>query len=83
MIIGTNHLFQVKSCHFFRPKEQQSAIESYLGVHAFPTYKLFDRDGNQLDLNVDARDLDDLLHTHIGVIAFILGCVCVHTYVCF
>ena len=46
--------------HYNLPKEQQSAIESYLGVHAFPTYKLFDRDGNLLNLNVDARDLDDL-----------------------
>lgn len=46
--------------HYNLPKEQQSAIESYLGVHAYPTYKLFDRDGNLLNLNVDARDLDDL-----------------------
>ncbi len=46
--------------HYNLPQEQQSAIEHYLGVHAFPTYKLFNRDGDLLDLNVDARDLEGL-----------------------
>ena len=47
--------------HYNLPSEQQSAIERHLDVHGFPTYKLFDRDGNMLDLEVDARDLDDLV----------------------
>ena len=47
--------------HYNLPSEQQSAIERHLDVRAFPTYKLFDRDGNMLDLEVDARDLDDLV----------------------
>ncbi len=47
--------------HYNLPYEQQSAIERHLDVHGFPTYKLFDRDGNMLDLDIDARDLDDLV----------------------
>ena len=47
--------------HYNLPTEQQSAIERHLDVRAFPTYKLFDRDGNMLDLDIDARDLDDLV----------------------
>ena len=46
--------------HYNLPPDQQSAIEHYLNVHGWPTYKLFDRDGNLLDLKVDARDLDEL-----------------------
>ena len=46
--------------HYNLPEEQQSAIERYLNVRAFPTYKLFDRNGNLLDLEVDARDFDRL-----------------------
>ena len=47
--------------HYNLPSEQQSAIERHLDVRAFPTYKLFDRNGNMLDLDIDARDLDDLV----------------------
>ena len=46
--------------HYNLPEEQQSAIEHYLNVHSWPTYKLFDRNGNLLDLKVDARDLERL-----------------------
>ena len=46
--------------HYNLPPEQQAAIERHLGVHAFPTYKLFNRDGDLLDLKIDARDLDNL-----------------------
>ena len=44
----------------FLPDEQQAAIERYLGVRSFPTYKLFNRDGNLLDLEVDPRRLENL-----------------------
>lgn len=47
--------------HYNLPPKQQSAIERHLGVRAFPTYKLFDRDGNMLDFNIDARNLDSLV----------------------
>ena len=46
--------------HYNLPQEQQAAIEHYLNVHAWPTYKLFNRDGELLDLKVDARDLEGL-----------------------
>ena len=46
--------------HYNLPQEQQSAIERHLDVHSFPTYKLFDRNGNLLDLKVDPRELDNL-----------------------
>lgn len=46
--------------HYNLPLEQQAAIERHLNVHAWPTYKLFNRDGNLLDLRVDPRDLEGL-----------------------
>ena len=46
--------------HYNLPKEQQSAIEHYLNIHSFPTYKLIDREGNVLDLDVSAHDLEGL-----------------------
>lgn len=46
--------------HYNLPKEQQSAIEHFLKVNAFPTYKLIDRDGNLLDVNADPRELEGL-----------------------
>ena len=46
--------------HYNLPREQQAAIERHLNVHAWPTYKLFDRDGNLLDLEVNPRDLENL-----------------------
>ena len=46
--------------HYNLPTEQQTAIEHFLGVNSFPTYKLIDRDGNILDLNADPRDLNAL-----------------------
>ena len=47
--------------HYNLPAEQQAAIERHLDVHAWPTYKLFDRNGNLFDLKVDARDLNGLV----------------------
>ena len=35
--------------------ELQSAIEHLLDIQSYPTYKLFNRDGNLLDLEIDAR----------------------------
>ena len=46
--------------HYNLPADQQAAIEHYLGVHSWPTYKLFDRNGNLLGLKVNARDLEGL-----------------------
>ena len=46
--------------HYNLPTEQQAAIEHYLGVNSYPTYKLIDRNGNILGVNADPRDLDAL-----------------------
>ena len=46
--------------HYNLPADQQSAIEHFLQVHGWPTYKLIDRDGKVLDVNVDPRNLDAL-----------------------
>ena len=46
--------------HFNLPQEQQSAIERYLKVNSFPTYKLVAPQGNVLDMKVDARNLKGL-----------------------
>jgi thiol-disulfide isomerase/thioredoxin len=37
--------------HYNLPADQQSAIENYLKVYAFPTYKLIDKEGNIHDLH--------------------------------
>ena len=46
--------------HYNLPAEQQSAIERFIGVRGYPTYKLIDRNGNILDVNADPHDLDAL-----------------------
>lgn len=46
--------------HYNLPEEQQTAIEQYLGVNSFPTYKLIDREGNVLDVNADPRNIQAL-----------------------
>ncbi len=46
--------------HYNLPTDQQAAIEHHLDVHAFPTYKLFNRNGDLLDLKADPRDLEAL-----------------------
>lgn len=46
--------------HYNLPDEQQSAVENYIGVNGYPTYKLIDRDGTLLDVNADPIDLDVL-----------------------
>ena len=46
--------------HYNLPTEQQAAIENYLGVNSYPTYKLIDRNGNILGVNADPRDLNAL-----------------------
>ena len=46
--------------HYNLPADQQSAVEHFLQVHSWPTYKLIDRDGKALDVNADPRNLDAL-----------------------
>lgn len=52
--------------HYNLPEQQQTEIESALGINSFPSYCLFDSEGNLLDVNVDARipqNLKSLLDT--------------------
>ncbi len=44
--------------HYNLPADQQKAVENYLQIYAFPTYKLFDQQGNLLDINADPRDIN-------------------------
>lgn len=46
--------------HYNLPADQQNAVENYLNVQAFPTYRLIDREGRVLDVNADPRDLERL-----------------------
>ena len=46
--------------HYNLPKEQQAAIERYLNVHSFPSYRLIAPNGNLLNVKVDARNLTGL-----------------------
>ena len=56
----------VENCvHYNLPEDQQSAIEHYLNVNAFPTYKLIDGQGNIHDLDWlrsnDANHLQEII----------------------
>jgi len=46
--------------HYNLPADQQNAVENFVGVKEYPTYKLIDRAGKVLDINADPRDLDGL-----------------------
>ncbi len=46
--------------HYNLPAEQQNMIESVLKVNKYPSYRLFDREGNLLDVNADPRDINAL-----------------------
>lgn len=59
-IIKEYHVQGENVVHFNLPREQQEAIENYLQVNAFPTYVLFNKYGNQLEVNADPRDLNGL-----------------------
>jgi thiol-disulfide isomerase/thioredoxin len=48
--------------HYNLPRDQQSVVEQYLNVQAFPYYKLIGRDGTILDADADPRNLDKLAH---------------------
>ena len=53
--------------HYNLPPEQQAAVESVLGVRAYPTYRLADRTGRVLDVPADPRRLAELLESVKGV----------------
>ncbi|MBR6196087.1 MAG: TlpA family protein disulfide reductase [Bacteroidaceae bacterium] len=47
--------------HYNLPVRQQNAIERYLQIRSFPTYRLFDKDGNLVEDDVDGRELESIL----------------------
>lgn len=47
--------------HYNLPAEQQEALEKFLKVSSYPAYRLVDPDGNIVDVDVDGRNLDDLV----------------------
>ena len=59
-IIKLNNLVGDNIAHYNLPAAQQSAIENYLNIRSFPSYRLFDKEGNLVDVKVDARQLDNL-----------------------
>ena len=46
--------------HCNLPSKQQKALQKFLNVDCYPSYRLVDRDGNLIERNVDARDLQGL-----------------------
>ena len=44
--------------HYNLPEAQQKAIENFLKVGGFPTYKLIDKEGNILDVNADPTNTE-------------------------
>ena len=46
--------------HYNLPEDQQQAIQNFIGITGYPTFKLIDREGNLLDVNADPRDLEAL-----------------------
>ena len=59
-LIKLNNLVGDNIAHYNLPAAQQSAIENYLNIRSFPSYRLFDKEGNLVDVKVDARQLDNL-----------------------
>ena len=46
--------------HYNLPEEQQSQVENFLKVSGYPTYRIVDKEGNILNIDIDARELDTL-----------------------
>ena len=59
-IIKENNLIGDNIVHYNLPDDKQQAVERYLDVHEYPTYKLIDQEGNIIDLKVNVRNLDAL-----------------------
>lgn len=59
-VIRSYNLVGDNIVHYRLPADQQDAIENYLNVASFPSYRLFDRNGNLLDVNADPRQLESL-----------------------
>lgn len=59
-VIKQYELTDENSIHYNLPAEQQKAIERFLNVGSFPSYKLFDKEGRLVDATVSPRDISVL-----------------------
>ena len=60
-VIKEYNLMGENCIHYNLPEDQQSAVEHYLNVNAYPTYKLIDRHGNIHDFDwLHANDANRL-----------------------
>ena len=63
-VISEYNLTGPNCVHYNLPADQQSAIEHYIGVNGYPTYKLIDKEGNIHDLDwLHANDMQSFLET--------------------
>ncbi|MDE6522257.1 MAG: hypothetical protein K2L17_05520, partial [Muribaculaceae bacterium] len=53
--------------HYNFPVEQQKALERFLNVKAYPSYRLVSPEGNLIDADVDARNLESLMKILNGI----------------
>ena len=59
-VIKSYNLLGDNVVHYNLPDEQQRAVEQFLKVSGYPTYRLIDKEGNLLDVNADVRNLEAL-----------------------
>ncbi len=62
-VIGEYGLAGEHSVHYNLPNAQQAAVEKYLGIQHYPTYILFDRQGNHLPDEYKPYDMKALRET--------------------
>ena len=63
-VISEYNLTGPNCVHYNLPADQQSAIEHYIGVNGYPTYKLIDKEGNIHDLDwLHANDMQSFVDT--------------------
>ena len=63
-VISEYNLTGSNCVHYNLPADQQAAIEHYVGVNGYPTYKLIDKEGNIHDLDwLHANDMQSFLET--------------------
>lgn len=55
--IKMNKILADNVVHYNLPGEQQAAVEAFLQLRGYPSYFLFDRNGNIVPKHVDARDI--------------------------
>ena len=59
-VIKMNNVTGENVVHYNLPREQQSAIEHFLNVSGFPTFKLIAPDGSILDVDVSPYELESV-----------------------